>query len=276
MDKHRLSVGVLGMALLVASAPGVALAQDDATDTLTPEDIDWTLTTMAGSAVPADVEVTLRLSGGEVVGNAGCNSYFGSYELDGDALTFSSPLGVTRKLCEGTAQEVEDSYLPLLEANAGWSIDEANVLSLIDGDGAVQLVYSELPVEITASDVDALVATLGDLQAQIDEAVAEVAALEERAASVNVNKFDKRLTATEESVKKLETKTEGLNVEGLKKRISALETTTEAQQAQIAEINKTINKLRNRIKVLEASDQEQAAQIAALEAAVLVPNPADG
>lgn len=274
MNTRTVLAGALGGALLLGALPGIALAQDGDSE-ITLEGVAWTLTTMAGEAVPEGVTTTLFLSGGQVVGDAGCNSYFGSYELDGDALTFPSTFGATQKLCEDQLMAVEAAYLPLLQETATWAIDEAGALSLAGTEGTVQLVFGEAPVDITASDVDALVATLGDLQSQIDEAVAEVAALEERATSINANELGKRLTATEESVRKLENKTEGLNVEGLKNRIAALEESTEDQGAQITEINKTINKLRDRIRTLEESDQQQAAQIAALEAAVVPSAPAN-
>ena len=137
----------------------MALAQDEDTQ-VTPEGVEWTLATLAGEAVPESVTTTLFMSGGEVVGDAGCNSYFGSYELDGDALTFPTPFGSTLKMCEEEAMAVEDAYLPLLQATASWAIDEEGALSLADADGAVHLVYGEATVDVTASDVDALVATL--------------------------------------------------------------------------------------------------------------------
>ncbi len=267
MNTRTVLAGALSGALLLGTLPGIALAQDGDPE-ITLEGVEWTLTTLAGEAVPEAVTTTLFLSGGEVVGDAGCNSYFGSYELDGDALTFPNPFGATQKFCEDQAMAVEDAYLPLLQETATWSIDEAGILSLADAGGTVQLVYGEAPVDVTASDIDTLVATLGDLQTQIDEAVAEVAALEARADSINVDKFDKRLTATEESVKQLEDKTSGLNVDNLKQRLTEVENLAKANTEKIAEINKTINKLRDRIRVLEESDAEQAQQIAALEEAV--------
>ncbi len=266
MNTRKLIAGALGASLLIGAMPGMALAQDDGTEA-TPEGIDWVLSTLAGDAVPEGVEVTLVLSGGEAVGSAGCNSYFGSYELDGDALTFPDPFGLTQRLCDDSVMAVEDAYLPLLQETASWSIDDAGALSLADADGTVGLVYGEAPIDVTGSDVEALVATLGDLQTQIDEASAQVAAVAAETEAIPVNKFDKR-------VKKLEDKTEGLNVEGLKKRISALEKETADQAAKIADINLTINKLRDRIRVLEASDAEQEERISALEEAVLTDTPA--
>lgn len=257
MNKRQMIAGALTASLMVSALPGLVFAQDSDAE-VTPESVEWTLSTLADETVPMEVEVTLFLSGGEVVGNAGCNSYFGSYELDGEMLTFPAPFGVTQKFCEDPAMAVEGAYLALLETTATWSIDDEGALSLADAAGAVQLIYGEAPIEVTATDVDALVATLGDLQGQIDEATAEVAALAAETAAIPVNKFDKRVTAVEKSVTQLEQKTKGLNVENLKKRISALEET-------VTRLDKTIDRFRDRILVLEDTAQDHEQRIEALE-----------
>jgi heat shock protein HslJ len=259
MDKRRLMASTLGIALLSVVVPGAALAQDELSP-LTPDGVEWTLTTLAGQDVPAEVEVTLFMSGGEVVGNAGCNSYFGSYEIEGAELSFPNPFGLTQKLCEDPAQAVEDAYLPLLQATAGWAIDEEGALSLSDAEGAVQLIYGEAPVDITASDVDALVATLADLQAQIDEATAEVAALAETTANIPVNRFDRRVTSLEQRVTRLEERMGDVNPVNLRSRVAALEETT-------ARLDRTVDRFRDRILALEAASADHAARIAALEEA---------
>ena len=266
MNTRKSLAGALAASMLLGALPGVALAQDAEAE-ITPEGVEWTLTTLAGDAVPAEVETTLFLSGGEVVGNAGCNSYFGSYEIDGDALTFPNPFGVTLKMCDDATMAVEDAYLPLLQDTATWAIDDEGALSLADADGAVQLVYGEATFDVTTYDVETLVATLGDLQGQIDEASAEVAALAEETASIPVNQFDKRVTAVETDVAQLQNQVGGVNVRGLRDRVAALEEETASQAEKIAQINLTINKLRNRIKVLETTDEDHEARIAALEGA---------
>lgn len=273
MNKRHLFAGALSASLVLSALPGSALAQEDDT-VVTPEGLEWTLTTLAGAAVDEGVEVTLFLSGGEVVGNAGCNSYFGSYELDGESLTFPNPFGVTRKLCEEPLMSVEEAYLPLLQATASWSIDAAGVLSLADADGVVGLVYSEAPVDVTASEVNALVSTLEDLQTQIDEASAEVAALAESAASINVSRFDRRLGATEEGLAALQDQVGDVNSVNLRRRVGALEETVER-------LDRTIDRFRDRIVELERIGREQnrrlneqQRRISELEDAVNVPTPA--
>ena len=264
MKIHKLLAGALGTSLLLGALPGAALAQDEA-PALTPEGVEWTLTTLAGEPVPEGVEITLFLSVGEVVGNAGCNSYFGSYELTEDSLTFPNPFGVTLKLCEDEVMATEGTYLPLLQATIDWNIDDEGALGLSDEDGVVQLVYGEAPVDITMTDVEALVATLGDLQDQIDAASAEVAAVAAETASIPVNKFDKRVKDVErradnhgKRLTEVERKTQNLNVQGLQRRIAALEET-------VTRLDRTIDRFRDRIIALEQSDRAQEQRIKALE-----------
>ena len=203
---------------------------------------DPTIADEGATEVPDVVGVTMFLSDGEVVGNAGCNSYFSSYEIDETSLAFAVPFGATQVSCEGPAHEIEDAYLLQLQATAGWSVDEEGRLTLTDADDVPTLVYGESPVEITATDIDRLAAGLVDLQQQIDGAEAEIAALSEQAASVNVNNLRDRIKANEQA---------------------------------IADIDKTIGNLRDRIKTLEGTAEDHEDRISTLESgAAPCPSPA--
>lgn len=261
MNKRQLLASALGVSLLAAALPGVALAQTD--EPYAAEDQEWTLTQYSDAGtetpVPEGVEVTLLLSGGQAGGSAGCNNYFGSYEIDAETLTFGE-IGITRMLCQGPAQDVENAYLALLSEVAGWAVD-GTVLSLSDATGAVTLVFGDALVPVTESDVAALTAELESLQAQIDAAATEVAALAAEAASVNVKKITNRIGTNEEDIKALQQKTKGLNVDNLKSRISA-------NEAAIAELDKQLTNTKKRVKDLETVAKDHEKRLAALEEAV--------
>jgi heat shock protein HslJ len=274
MNKRQLVAGVLGASLLATALPGLAFAQDEEMPHAA-EGVEWTLESISdGEAladVPEGVETTLFLNGGELVGNAGCNSYFGSYEIDETNLSFPNPFGMTQSICEGPAQDVEDAYMPLLESSAGWEVEEG-MLSLSDAEGTVTLVYGEPPVEITATDVDALAAELESLQAQIDEAAAAVTLLAEEAASVNVSKITKRISTNETDIAALQDKTQGLNVDNIKKRLSTAEKAITNLDNQMANVKKSLDSLdqvdknqKKRIETLEKQTKDQEDRIAALE-----------
>ncbi|HSM33405.1 MAG TPA: META domain-containing protein [Anaerolineae bacterium] len=268
MHKRRSFVFILGASLLLGALPGVALAQEEEAVVFPPEGVEWRLQMYEAGPdigmvdVPEGVEVSLFMSGGDVVGNAGCNSIFGSYQIDAETLSFPVPFGSTLKLCEGPEQEVEDAYLPLLSAVEGWSIGDEGALSLSDVGGAVTLVYSEAPVEITATDVEALMAELSGLQQQIDQAELEIATLTDEFASVNVTKLRNRIAANEDAISE-----QAETIDRLRGRIRA-------NEDAIAELQATDGRLRDRIKALEESDAAQTERITALEDAVFVPTPA--
>ena len=102
--RRRLFAGTLAVAMLVSALPGTAVGQSEPSS---PEGVEWVLTSIDAAPLPADVSVTLSLADGVAVGNAGCNSYFGAYELDGPALTFPEPFGSTMMMCDETAMSVE-------------------------------------------------------------------------------------------------------------------------------------------------------------------------
>jgi heat shock protein HslJ len=85
--------------------------------------------------------VTINFADGEVNGSAGCNNYFGPYELNGNNLTIG-PLGSTMMMCvqDDTAIQ-ETAYLANLGNVASYEIID-NQLQLLDADGQTVLVFN--------------------------------------------------------------------------------------------------------------------------------------
>ena len=67
------------------------------------------------------------LSGGDLAGWAGCNSFFGTYEQNGNQLKIGSMVK-TKKTCEN--QGMEDAFIAALETARGFeaSAKEMNIL----------------------------------------------------------------------------------------------------------------------------------------------------
>jgi heat shock protein HslJ len=259
MNRSKVLAGTLGAALLVSALPGIAVAQED--DSYAAEGIDWTLSSYADagvmSDVPSDVTVTLLLDAGEASGNAGCNAYFGSYEISEDTLSFG-PLASTKAFCEGAAQTTEDAYLALLDGVAGWSVDDGT-LSLSDADGFVTLTFAEAAVDITASDIDALAVGLSGMQAQIDAISEYLAGLDPEALSNQVAGLEANLEALQKQVNHQ-------NVPGLRERVKT-------NEAALIELTDQVSKLRSRVKTLEEQNKEQNQRLKALEEAVFASTP---
>jgi len=73
---------------------------------------------------------------GQLNGNAGCNSYFGSYQIEGDSLAMG-PFGATLKAClepEGVMDQ-EAQYLAALESVTTYKIDGLS-MTMFTEDGA--------------------------------------------------------------------------------------------------------------------------------------------
>lgn len=74
---------------------------------------------------------------GRVVGDAGCNRFFGSYEEDGDTLKIG-PLGTTRMACIPDMMATEKRFLDALGKAAAFSRQGIHLV-ISDADGAVVL-----------------------------------------------------------------------------------------------------------------------------------------
>ena len=103
------------------------------------EDYEWVLTSHGKYWEPLGVlpntEVTAYFDSGtkEVSGSAGCNRYFGSYEVDGLTLTITGPIGVTEMWCGEEIGEQERVYLEALQAAESFRLIQGNLR--IEGNG---------------------------------------------------------------------------------------------------------------------------------------------
>ena len=90
-----------------------------------------------------DREITLNFADGQINGSAGCNSYFASYDVNGDVLAFSA-IGSTEMACEEDRMSREMAFLELLGQTGRFEI-VANTLTfweqnkIRNSNGAVPL-----------------------------------------------------------------------------------------------------------------------------------------
>jgi heat shock protein HslJ len=79
-------------------------------------------------------------AGGEVGGNAGCNSFSGTYKLDGTSLTVG-PLATTMMACEQAAMDQETAFLTALQTPTNVETSGATV-TLRAASGETQVVLA--------------------------------------------------------------------------------------------------------------------------------------
>ena len=96
--------------------------------------------TDAVSSLVAGTTVTAVFAeDGTISGNAGCNTYNGTYEASGKDLTIG-PLATTRMACEPDVSEQEANYLAALGRVTTYTI-RGDQLELRDDEGALQAGY---------------------------------------------------------------------------------------------------------------------------------------
>jgi heat shock protein HslJ len=119
-----------------------------------PTDHAWQLTNIAGPegtmTTPATgTSPTLVFEGDRAAGNASCNQYFGSYELDGSSISFG-PLASTEMFCaEPGVMEQETAYLSALESVDAWEMDDETLT--LASEGAPVLVYAAISQDLAGT-----------------------------------------------------------------------------------------------------------------------------
>ena len=120
---------------------------------LTLEHTLWTLNSINDQALPPGVEITALFEPGEtpqenrVGGNAGCNNYSASYDVEGEQLTVGQP-AATMMTCSEDVMLAEQSYLPALQAMENYRI-LADHLTLSGRTGVLEYVANRASLEGT-------------------------------------------------------------------------------------------------------------------------------
>ncbi len=122
----------MAIALLATAACGPSVVG--------PEGKSWLLVSYGDAAAPetppAGVEASAEFVDGQIVGSAGCNQYFGSYETDGSEMT-TGPMGSTMMFCadpEGV-MDLEQAFLAALGAAETFEVEDGELR--IDYPGGV-------------------------------------------------------------------------------------------------------------------------------------------
>ena len=115
------------------------------------EDMVWQLESYGdrGSLEPlvsgTKITVELQSDDGRVVGSAGCNSYFGDYEIDGFELTIIPPISSTMMLCfPSDVMEQEHEYLDLLKTTETFLVNNEKLI-ISCADNKEMVFIEEIP-----------------------------------------------------------------------------------------------------------------------------------
>ncbi len=138
---------VTGTELTLLDEHGGEVLRFEATEPLALEGTTWIATGVnngreAVVSVVQGSEVTALFGGaGEVSGSAGCNSYSGSFEVDGDSISIG-PLAATEMFCEEPegVMEQEQAFLAAMQNATVYELAE-DLLTLRGADGAAQVTF---------------------------------------------------------------------------------------------------------------------------------------
>jgi heat shock protein HslJ len=131
-----------GAATPAPSSPAAASASAGALEL---DGTSWLLTDYispdgAVFTVPAAVTPLLAFEGGNLTGNAGCNTFSSTYTVTGDAIEIG-PIMSTKMACEEPMASVEGAYLAALESIDKVAILDDGKLQLWDDGGKTTLAF---------------------------------------------------------------------------------------------------------------------------------------
>jgi heat shock protein HslJ len=141
MNGRNLIVTVAAMALLlVGCGPRPA-------DNLSLQDTRWALIKLGGEALLPDTAPSAEFSADQISGSAGCNTYFGAYEVTGSEISITD-VANTEMWCmepEGVMDQ-EQAFLAALASVASYRLAGAQ-LELLDATGGAILTFEPRSAE---------------------------------------------------------------------------------------------------------------------------------
>jgi heat shock protein HslJ len=139
MNGRTLIIAVMALAVLLVGCGAGPVSGADLQDTR------WVLVTLGGEAPLPDTAPSAEFSAEQISGSAGCNTYFGTYEVSGGELSISD-VANTEMWCmepEGVMDQ-EQAFLAALASVASYRL-VGERLELLDGTGGVILLFEPQP-----------------------------------------------------------------------------------------------------------------------------------
>ncbi len=138
------SFSIDGSSLTLLDVDGTEMLEYETTDGADAIVGDWIVTGYytgdAITSVLGDVALTATFDGEAVSGNAGCNTFSGPYEVDGDGIQIG-PLASTLRLCgDEELDDQEQDYLAALQLAESYMV-AGDRLDLFRSGGAIAVTF---------------------------------------------------------------------------------------------------------------------------------------
>lgn len=142
-QRYEVRTGETGSNIRLASPEGALSAG------ATLENTDWRLVSFglreAAKPLVEGSTVTLMLAGGQAGGSGGCNSYGGTYQVEGGTIAFDEISSTLRACADERVTDQEQRYLAALQSAGRYELD-GKILRLFYDDGAGVLIFeTDLP-----------------------------------------------------------------------------------------------------------------------------------
>ena len=141
MKRTTFTIAVMALAVLIAACGAGPAGGADLQDTR------WVLVTLEGESPLPDRAPSAEFAEDQVSGSTGCNTYFSTYEVDGDELTIGT-VAVTEMWCmepEGVMDQ-EQAFLAALASVTSYRL-AGERLELLDDTGQATLTFESRAAE---------------------------------------------------------------------------------------------------------------------------------
>lgn len=128
--------------MLAAAAAVLSIAGCSVEPLKLQNDVTYIAEWIGEDAVVGRNPVSLTFSEDRAYGNAGCNHWFASYQLEGEKLRFGQ-IGSTRKMCADHVMKQEQHFLELLSRIERWDVSNLDQLRFWPAEGAPIRVWPE-------------------------------------------------------------------------------------------------------------------------------------
>ena len=141
MKRTTSKIAVMALAVLIVACGAGPAGGADLQDTR------WVLVTLEGESPLPDRAPSAEFAEDQVSGSTGCNTYFSTYEVDGDELTIGT-VAVTEMWCmepEGVMDQ-EQAFLAALASVTSYRL-AGERLELLDDTGQATLTFESRAAE---------------------------------------------------------------------------------------------------------------------------------
>jgi heat shock protein HslJ len=113
------------------------------------ENTNWNLVSFGGPGAEQPIiegsAITLMLAGGQAGGSGGCNSYGGTYQVDGNNISFEEVVRTERACLEEGVTEQEQRYFEALESASTYQVEGNQLHITYDGGNGLLIFEASLP-----------------------------------------------------------------------------------------------------------------------------------